>query len=70
MSDLTLEEINIHNVSYKEWMDVIDDLLFEAFHVVQDDLPDWMSRDAYNSGMSAVDAYSEILSITAIEDIG
>jgi len=53
--------------SYNEWMQEIDNLLFDAFQIEQDDLPDWLSRDAFDSGMTPEQAFQHILETMVLE---
>jgi hypothetical protein len=49
-------------MTYEAWMRAIDSLLKKEIGLVQDDLPDWLSKDAYNSGLSPREGMSELLS--------
>lgn len=49
-----------HNeLTYKEWMRAVDDVLLDKIGLDQDSLPDWLSRDAYENGMTVQDAATE-----------
>ena len=45
--------MNKHSNTYKEWFAEIDRILERSIGLGQDCLADWLSRDAYNDGLSA-----------------
>jgi hypothetical protein len=49
-------------MTYDAWMKAIDALLIKEICISQEDLPDWLSKDAYNSGLSPREGMSELLS--------
>ena len=40
-------------LTYERWMEQIDEIIEKRTGLSQNELPDWLSRDAYESGMSA-----------------
>ena len=44
---------------YEDWIEAVDDQMIKLYGVRLDELPDWMSRDAYEDGMSPVEAAYE-----------
>ena len=48
-------------MSFKEWMDRVDDALLNAVGVCHRDLADWMYRDAFDDGFTPDDAAWEVL---------
>ena len=49
-------------MTYEEWMEKVDTVVGEiAFGFSVHDLPDWMSRDAFDSGATAQDGAEEAL---------
>jgi hypothetical protein len=49
-------------MTYESWMRAIDAILLQDIGLVQEDLPDWLSKDAYNAGLSPREGVSELLS--------
>jgi hypothetical protein len=45
--------MNKHSNTYKEWFAEVDRILERSIGLGQDCLADWLSRDAYNDGLSA-----------------
>lgn len=48
-------------LSYDVWMRQVDEVLEKRTGLSQSELPDWLSRDAYESGMSAAQGADECL---------
>ena len=48
-------------LTYQEWMAAIDRFLTKRIGLDQDCLADWMSRDAYDDGMTVSDGVRECL---------
>jgi hypothetical protein len=48
-------------MTYTEWMAAVDAVLEKRIGLVQLDLPDWLSRDAYEAGMQPEDAADECM---------
>jgi len=38
-------------MTFEEWKERIDEILLSWVDMKQDDLPDWMARDAYDDGL-------------------
>ena len=53
--------MNKSYLTYKEWMEEIDNLLFTKIGLAQADLADWLSRDAYENGDTIQDGARECL---------
>lgn len=53
--------MNNETLTYLEWMEAVDQILIRAVGMTQDFMGDWLSRDAYDSGMEAIDGARECL---------
>lgn len=54
-------------LTYDDWMAEIDTILESDLGVIQSELPDWLSRDAYESGLTPQQAADECLRQTGWE---
>lgn len=52
-------------MTYKEWMEDVDFHLIRICGMGNDDLPDWLSRDAFEEGLTPREAANQCL-----EEIG
>lgn len=43
-------------MNYKEWLSEVDKVLNQKIGLVTDDLNDWLSRDAYETGYTPIQA--------------
>jgi hypothetical protein len=48
-------------MTYKEWMIEVDRLLEKRTGLVQEELPDWLSRDSFEKGMTPQEGADECL---------
>jgi hypothetical protein len=48
-------------VTYEQWMAEVDAILESRVGLVQLDLPDWLSRDAYEEGLSPEEGADECM---------
>lgn len=48
-------------MTYEEWMKQVDVILESLAGIAQDELPDWLSRDAFESGMTPEEGANECL---------
>lgn len=48
-------------MTYEEWKDAVDVELFRLCGMAQEDLPDWLSRDAYDEGLTPVEGAYQCL---------
>jgi hypothetical protein len=53
--------MNNETLTYLEWMEAVDRILMRSVGMPQDFMADWLSRDAYESGMEAIDGARECL---------
>jgi len=54
-------------MTYEEWMRQVDQIVEKRCGLGQSWLPDWLSRDAYESGMTPEQGASECLTIAEWE---
>lgn len=55
-------------MTYEQWMAVVDAIVEERTGLSQYDLPDWLSRDSYESGMTPEQGADECLLRAGWED--
>jgi hypothetical protein len=55
-------------MTYKQWLAEVDHHLFKRTGLEQENLPDWLSRDAYVSGLTPKQGADECLLQTRWED--
>ena len=55
-------------MTYKEWMKEVDFILEEKCGLPQDCLPDWLSRDCYESGASPLEGANECHEVVGFND--
>jgi hypothetical protein len=48
-------------MTYKDWMEDVDFQLVRLFGMSQDELPDWLSRDAFEEGLTPLEAAYQCL---------
>lgn len=48
-------------MNYETWMQAVDNIISKETGLVQAELPDWLSRDAYNSGLTPQEGANECL---------
>jgi hypothetical protein len=48
-------------LTYREWMEAVDEILIRAVGMDQESMGDWLSRDAYDAGASPIEAAYECL---------
>jgi hypothetical protein len=53
--------MNNETLTYDEWMEAVDRILLKAVGMPQDFMGDWLSRDAYESGVEAEEGARECL---------
>lgn len=53
--------MNNETLTYREWMEAVDHILIGAVGMDQESMADWLSRDAYDSGMEPLEAARECL---------
>jgi hypothetical protein len=49
------------DMTYEEWLKAVDVIVTNWVGVSLDDLPDWLSRDAYTEGLDPEEAAEEAL---------
>jgi predicted DsbA family dithiol-disulfide isomerase len=62
-----MDKVTKFEVSYDKWKEEIDNLLIAKVGLDMDCFHDWLSREAYDNGMSADHAVDKILETTEIE---
>ena len=56
------------DLTYRQWMKRIEEKVERKFGVGFDLLPDWMSRDAFEDGLTVEEGYEECLDQTGLRE--
>jgi hypothetical protein len=51
-------------MNYSAWMKEVDKLLTRDYNLTQDELPDWLSHDAFKDGLSPEEGVEQLLEET------
>jgi hypothetical protein len=55
-------------MTFEEWKAAIDVILLKVWGCTQDDLPDWLARDAYDEGVTPEQAADQLIYENRDED--
>lgn len=53
-------------MTYQEWMTAVETVVANAVGLSLDELPDWLSRDAYDEGLSPEEGAEECFAQTGV----
>lgn len=64
------ERTDDKTTAFKDWLGQVDGLCLAKFHIGLDDLPDLLTRDAFDNGTSPEDFFEEDVMNMVREEFG